>query len=141
MTSPADRFAPFRLSLDDLPKKNWNEALREAYGRTMVKHELEPLTDAVPQFDATLWPLPGLVLSSVICSSFHVWRTSDQIDSDDFVLNVTLAGERNHRQRGSEADITAGEAILLKCADTGNTVISAGTRYVSFRIDRKSTRL
>src|SRR4051812_18228923 len=57
MTPPADRFAPFQLSLDDLPKKNWTEALRELYGRTMIKHEIEPLTDAAPQFDATLWRL------------------------------------------------------------------------------------
>jgi AraC-like DNA-binding protein len=134
MTPTTDRFAPSRLSLDDLPEKNWTEVLRELYGRIMIKHEIEPLTDAAPQFEATLWPLSGLVLSSVTCSSFHVWRTSAQIDSD--VLNVTLAGARNHRQRGGEVDIAAGEAVLLTCADTGHGVLSPGSRYLSFRIPR-----
>jgi AraC-like DNA-binding protein len=138
MTPTADRFAPSRLSLDDLPEKNWTEVLRDFYGRIMVKHEIEPLTDAAPQFDATLWPLPGLVLSSVTCSSFHVWRTSAQIDSDDLVLNVTLAGARNQRQRGREVDIAAGEAVLLTCADTGHSILSPGSRYVSFRMPRRA---
>jgi AraC-like DNA-binding protein len=136
--SIADRFAPFRLSLDDLPKKNWTETLRDLYGRTMVKHELEPLTDAAPRFDATLWALPGLVLTSVACSSFHVWRTSSQIDSDDLVLNVTLAGGRNHRQGDREADIAEGQAVLLTCADTGHSMLSPGSRYASFRMPRRA---
>ena len=136
MMSPADKFAPFRFSLDDLPKKNWTEALRELYGRIMVKHELEPLTDGAPRLDATLWALPGLGLSSVTCSSFHLWRTSDQIDSDDLVLNVTLAGERQHRQRGREAIVTEGEAVLATCENIAETIVSPGTRFVSFRIPR-----
>jgi AraC-like DNA-binding protein len=136
MTSTADRFAPFRLSLDDLPERNWTETLRDLYGRIMVKHELEPLTDVAPQLDATLWTLPGLGLSSVTCSSFHLWRTNDQIDSDDLVLNVTLAGERRHRQRGREAEIAEGEAVLATCADTADTIVSPGTRFISFRMPR-----
>jgi len=136
MMPTADRFAPFRLSLSDLPEKNRAEALRELYGRTMVKHDIEPLTDGVPQFEATLWALPGLGLSSVNCSSFHVWRTRDQIDSDDLVLNVTLAGGRSQRQHGREANIAEGEAVLLTCAATGDAIVSPETRFVSFRMPR-----
>jgi AraC-like DNA-binding protein len=136
MTFTAGGFAPFRLSLDDLPAKNWTEVLRDVYARTMVKHELEPLTDAAARLDATLWALPGLGLSAVTCSSFRLWRTRDQVDSDDLVLNVTLAGERNHRQRGREAKIVEGEAVLATCADVADTTVSPGTRFVSFRIPR-----
>jgi AraC-like DNA-binding protein len=136
MTFTADGLAPFRLSLDDLPDKNWTEVLRDVYARTMVKHELEPLTDAAPRLDATLWALPGLGLSAVTCSSFRLWRTSDQVDSDDLVLNVTLAGERNHRQRGREARIAEGEAVLATCADVADTIVSPATRFVSFRMPR-----
>jgi AraC-like DNA-binding protein len=136
MTSTADSFAPFRLSFKDLPEKNRADVLREIYGRTMLKHEIELMTDDPPQLDMTLRALPGLGISSVACSSTHLWRTRAQVDSDDVVLNVTLAGKRNHNQCNREAEITAGEAVLATCADIGDTIVSTGTRFVSFRLAR-----
>lgn len=138
MTDAADSPAPFVFSLNDFAEKNWTEALRDVYGRTIIRHEIEPLTAETPQFDATLRALPGLGFASGASSALRCWRTPDQIDSDDVVLNVTLAGKRSLRQLGREVDITVGDGVLTTGAYVGEAVISDGSRFISFRFPRKA---
>ena len=51
------------LSSDDLPERRRLQTVREMYGRTMIKLDLEPLPDQPFRFEATLVSLPDLGLA------------------------------------------------------------------------------
>ncbi|WP_154071501.1 hypothetical protein [Bradyrhizobium lablabi] len=77
--------------------------MREVYGRVIVKHDLEPHPGSPFHCRSLLRRLPGLGLALTACSGIHVERRAAQIDSDDLILCVPLAGKCIVRQFGREA--------------------------------------
>lgn len=134
MTSPA--FGIVRLSTDNLPERDRVEVAREVYGRTILKHDIEP-TPGVPfRFDAVLYALPGLALGRVTISACRAPRRPEHITGDDLVFNLTLDGHRFLAQRGREAMIASGDGVLTS-SDPGLAVIEGTSRALSFRLARK----
>jgi AraC-like DNA-binding protein len=123
-----------RFSTDDFPQDKRVEAYREIFGRTIVKHDLEPIGDQPFHFEASLCSLPGLGLASSLISPCRRSHGPQHIDSDDLVLGVGLAGGCVVQQRGREAVIGAGEAVLTSCADPADVVIASASRSISLRI-------
>jgi len=78
--------------------------------------------------------LPELAVASVVISPVHTPRRTEHIDSDDLVLNITLSGGRIVRQRGREAVVGSGEAVLTTSADPGIAVIHSPSRAFSIRM-------
>jgi AraC-like DNA-binding protein len=128
-----------QLSTDDLPERQRLETVREVYGRTIIKVDLEPLPDQPFRFQATLASLPDLGLACGTVSPCRGTRTRALVDSDDLLFNINLTGGRVLQQRGREAIVSAGEATLMT-SDPGVATIQATSRFVSFRLPRKTLR-
>jgi AraC-like DNA-binding protein len=125
----------FRFSTENFPEDRRIEMYREIYGRTIVRHDIEPIGDQPFHFDATMCSLPGLGLASATISPCHRWHRPEHIDSDDFILGLGLAGEGAIvHQRGREARIRQGEAVLTSMADPIAVTIPSTSRPLSLRI-------
>jgi AraC-like DNA-binding protein len=122
-----------RISTDDLPERDRLEFAREVYGRTIMKHEVEPIPGGRFYLRGAMRRLPGLAMASLGCSAVHTIRTAAQIENDDLVLCVNLAGSRVLRQLGREAVLGEGEAVLSTSADVGTCDISTDSRWISVR--------
>jgi AraC-like DNA-binding protein len=122
-----------RISTDDLPERDRLEFAREVYGRTIMKHEVEPIPGGRFYLRGALRRLPGLAIASLACSAVHTNRTPAQIENDDLVLCVNLAGGRALRQLRREAVLGEGEAVLSTSADVGTCDIASGSRWISVR--------
>lgn len=123
-----------RFASDDVPERERIAFVREVYGRTVVKHDIEPQPGDAFYWRSTLCSLPGLALASTNCSAVHTRRTTAQIDSDDLVINVTVAGKRVVRQRGREAVCAPGEAALTRSRDIASCDCAPGSQLLNLRI-------
>ncbi|MFZ3360935.1 MAG: AraC family transcriptional regulator [Xanthobacteraceae bacterium] len=123
-----------RFSTDDYPAQNRIEAYREIYGRTILRHDIEPIGDQPFHFEATLCSLPGLGMAS---SSFTPCRRapiSRHADSDDFILGIGLSGRCIISGRSREAAIGKGGVVLTNCADPPVVLIPMPSRSISLRV-------
>jgi AraC-like DNA-binding protein len=122
-----------RISTDDLPERDRLGFAREVYGRIIIKHEIEPIPGEPLYLRGTLRRLPDLAIASFACSAVHTNRTLAQIDNDDLVLCMNLAGGRVLRQLGREAVLGEGEAVLSTSAEVGTCDIASNSRWISVR--------
>jgi AraC-like DNA-binding protein len=123
-----------RFSSDMLPEPERLSASREIYGRTILRHDLEPLCAHPFSFEAMLYAAPEMGFVSGVVSPIRATRNAAHIDSDDLVLTINLAGGRVVRQRGREAAIGAGEAVLTTSADPIMVAVHSTSRMVTLRI-------
>jgi AraC-like DNA-binding protein len=123
-----------RFSTDDFPEHKRIDAYREIYSRTIVKHDVEPLGDQPFHFEADLRRLPGLGLASSHVSPNHRWHAVEHIDSDDLLLGVGLSGGCVLHQRGREAVLGQGEAVLTSAAHPIDVIIGTTSRHIALRL-------
>ena len=125
-----------RISTRDLPELNRIATICELYGRTILKHDIEPIGDQPFEFEASLYSLPGLGLASTVIGPCRAPRGPHHIDSDDLVFSVMLSGGRVARQRGREAAVEEGQGILTATADPGVVTIDRKSKLFSLRMPR-----
>jgi len=125
-----------RFSTDDFPEHKRIDAYREIYSRTIVKHDVEPLGDQPFHFEADLRSFPGLGLASSHVSPNHRWHTAEHIDSDDLLLGVGLSGGCVLHQRGREAVLGPGEAVLTSAGHPIDVIIGTTSRHIALRLPR-----
>ncbi len=123
-----------RFASDDVPERDRIAFVREVYGRTVVKHDIEPHPDGSFYWRSILCRLPGLALATTACSAVHTRRTPAQVDSDDLVINVTVAGRRVVRQHGREAVCAPGEAALTRSRDIASCDCAPDSQLLNLRI-------
>jgi AraC-like DNA-binding protein len=123
-----------RFASDDVPEHERVAFVREVYGRAVVKHDIEPQPGSAFYWRSTLWQLPGLAVASTACSRVHTRRTAAQIERDDLVINVTVAGKRVVRQRGREAVCAPGEAALTRSREIASCDCAPDSRLLNLRI-------
>ena len=123
-----------RFSSDILPEQERVSASREIYGRTILRHDIEPLPDHPFGFEAMLYAVAELGFVSGVVSPIRATRTAAHIDSDDIVLTINLSGGRVVRQRGREAAIGTGEAVLTSSADPIAVAIHSTSRIIALRV-------
>lgn len=124
-----------RLSTDDLPERDRLPAFFDLYGKTILKHDVEPINDEPFRFTGMLYALPGMGLAALDISSCRAPRRAVHINNNDVVLNITRNGGRTITQRGREVDVAPGEAILTS-ADPGVATIHKATQCYSLRLSR-----
>jgi hypothetical protein len=89
-----------RFSTKELPEHIRLDAFRDIYGRTILKHDIEPMGERPFEFEANIYAIPGLGLASSTISPCRAPRGRQHIDSDDLVLNICESGGRIVQQRG-----------------------------------------
>ena len=130
-----------RISTRDLPEHNRIAAICELYGRTILKHDIEPIGDQPFEFESKYMnSLPGLALASTTIAPCHAPRGPQHIDGDDLVLSVVLTGGRVVRQRGREAVVGESEAVLTASDDPGAVTITRASTQFSLRMARTVLR-
>jgi AraC-like DNA-binding protein len=134
MDSEAGDFRVHRFSSDDVPERDRLAFVRDVYGRTIVKHDIEPRPDSPFRWQSVLRTSPGLGLASTNCSDVRTERTHAQIDSDDLVLNITMAGKRIVRQFGREAVVGVGEIAVTRSLDVASCDCYPDSRLLNIRV-------
>jgi len=137
----ATGYRKLHFSTDDLPAHNPIEELCEIYGRTIIKHDIEPVGEGPFHFEADLCGVEGLGIAAVAISPCRAPRRPEHIDGDDLIFHVSLGGGRTVQQRGREALVVEGEAVLMTGADPGLVTISRPSRLISLRMPQKIVRV
>ena len=122
-----------RLSTNDFSERDRVEALREIYGRTILKLDFEPARESPFNIDVTLRSLPNLGVAHGRFSTMQCRHTTAQADSDDLVLLVAAAGEGVLHQGRQDIPIRAGQAVLTSNGDTGTLQLHSPCEFVCFR--------
>ena len=97
--------------------------------------EPEPGTDF--DVDITLQALPGLRFSTGSHSAMRNRLTKELIDSDDLVLVILQSGLATARQRGREATISGGQAIMTANDEPGSGTGHSSVHVTNLRFARK----
>ena len=134
MAGPPDNF--LRLSTDDFSERERFEAARELFGRAIIKIDFEPLLDVPFRLDMTLRALPEIGLACGRSSPLNCIHPPSLIDSDDLVLVMIASGGGVMKQRGREAELRPGWAVLSSIEDPGNSYLPADTETMNFRFKR-----
>jgi len=129
-------WASLHLSSADFPAHDRREAMREIYGRAILRLDIDPRPDSRFHIDATLRTMPGIGVAVGTCSPVCAQHTVALIDNDDLILSVASDGVSVMRQRGREIEIKDGEAILSTCDEPGVHTYHTDARFMAFRLPR-----
>jgi AraC-like DNA-binding protein len=115
MPADATDFRSLRFSTCGLPERMRVPMWREEFGRRIVHVDIEPLSDAPFQAEATLQALPGLRILAWQGSAMRFKRSQTNIvDGDDSIgVIICSPGRSQLSQRGREIEFRAGDAITL----------------------------
>jgi AraC-like protein len=136
-TTPENAPARFRICTDDFPPRERALAWRELYGRSVLRLEIEPLSDAPFSSELLISQMPDLGVARGHASPFRVGRTRELLtDGDDgLVFQITDVAGRA-AQLGHDVDVAANEAVLLSCADIGSFTFPASCKVLALRLRR-----
>lgn len=130
----------FRVSSAPYEKSGELDAFREAYGRTILRFDIESLDGHPLQFDFVLRSLPDLAVASGSRSPMHIWRSEELIDNDDLLLVVVTRGAGELGQHGRVAAIRDGEAALMENGATASFVLPTSSQTITYRFRRDLLR-
>ncbi|MER8378267.1 AraC family transcriptional regulator [Mesorhizobium sp. M0142] len=120
----------FRLMTDAFPEQDRVEVMRQVYGRTVLKVDLDPL--APTHVDMKVRALPGLGIATGTSSEFRAHHSMPLIDSDDLILLAALDGASVMKHRGREEPIGNGRALMMSGEEVGlNLIQPGGMRFVN----------
>jgi AraC-like DNA-binding protein len=137
-TAPPDMMAAsFRFSTDDLSPGERAAVWREVYGRSVLRLEIEPLTQQPFSSEIAINSLPGIDIVRGTSSPFRVGRTRELLqDGDDgLILQLTNVVGRAS-QFGRDIAVSANDAVLLSNADVGSFTFPAACTVLALRLRR-----
>ena len=112
--------------------------VREVHGRTIIKLDLELLPEVPLSLTAKFVSLPDLGLAVGSFTPLRGTLTSQLVDSNDIILNITLSGGRIVEQRGRRVSIGPGEAVATTSTDPGVVTVHSASDFISLRVARKT---
>jgi AraC-like DNA-binding protein len=115
----ADGFAALSFSTEEFPESQRVAMLREHYGRTVLKAEIEAVEGAPFEARIASHILPDLHLLAGILSAARITRTREQTadGNDDLALVVSRTGTIAVSSRGRETLLHRGDAVLTSSED------------------------
>lgn len=137
MTNVApDASGTLRFSTDNLPARDGLVIWREVCGRTMMRLDMEPLSEAPFHCSARIRMLPGLAMSSIVTAPNRLTRDRGLIadGNDDLVLAIAIVGAATISQQGSDAVLDPGDAVLISSAEPSVTVVPQESHFLSLAI-------
>ncbi len=139
MAETVGEFGPFRLSIEAHPERERAAALRELYGRKLLRLEIEQLASVPFQSDLTVRALPGLGIVSGTNTPFRVGRTRELItDGNDGLILQISSSAGVASQLGREVAVGADAAVLLSNADIGSFTFPSATQILALSLPRKA---
>ena len=113
--SEPDGLALYRFSTDALPERDRVGMWREFFGRHIAGLDLEPGKDGPLRFEIEQQSLNRISVATALLSACRMRRTPELLADNrhDKVLLMPVNGGIFARQRGREAAVREGEAVLL----------------------------
>jgi AraC-like DNA-binding protein len=132
---PTADFAPVRFSTSELPERERLPMWREEFGRSVLRVDIEPLSDLPFCAEATLWAVPGLRTVECAGSDARLQRTPAMVaEADDSIgLVVNLGRRAMASQRGRDMVLGAGDAVPIHSNDTA---VVTGMRHLGMLVPR-----
>ena len=131
MSTDAAKFGSYRFSTRELPERTRLPLWRENFGRAIVHADIEPLSNAPFQADATLHAIRGLRSLALKGSSMRFKRSQASIaDSDDSIgIIVCSPGRSQISQRSHEIELRAGDAIAILHSEPAAVAYVEGLQF------------
>jgi AraC-like DNA-binding protein len=128
-----------RFSTDVLPERNRLPYLREAFGRSIIGLDLEPVRGRPLRWAALLYPFDDLQIILAQTAGIVSRRTKPLLadGNDDLLLSINLSGVCLASQVGRECRLDVGSAVLLSSADVGDLDRPRSTRYLTLFVPRR----
>lgn len=126
----AGQSASFRLRTKALPERDRIEIMREIYGRTVLKVDVDPL--APLDVDMTLRGLPGIGIATGHCTQLRAHRSAPLIDNDDVILLIAQSGTTRMKHLGREEVVNGCQALMMSGGEVGISQIQpGGLRFIN----------
>jgi AraC-like DNA-binding protein len=113
-------YATVRVSTDELPERERLGVVREVFGRTVLRIDLQPESDSPFWADFAAHMLPGLGIVSATSSPLRAGRTRDLlVDGNDGLILQVSTSPGIVSQRGHEILVQPGDGVVMTHADVG----------------------
>jgi AraC-like DNA-binding protein len=130
MSTDAADFISYRFSTHVLPQRMRIPLWRESFGRGIVHVNIEPLSDAPFQAEATLQAIPGLRTLALQGTPMRFERSRTSIaDGDDSIGIIVCASRSRLSQRGQEMEPRAGDAIAILHSEPATVTYVEGLQF------------
>jgi AraC-like DNA-binding protein len=135
-----DSFAPVRFSTTDLRERDRVPIWRETFSRAALKLDIAPHDDTSFHAELTMLALPGLGISWGHNSRQRAERTRELIagGDDDLCLIIGQKGDAALQQMGREAQLGAGDALMVSGAEVGIADCSDGFSHFTLKLPRRA---
>ncbi len=139
MSDYAREIGSLRVAIDALPEEARREAWREAFGRAVLRVDIEPAPDQPLRSRFAMHTMPGVVLGHVSTSACRVARTPELIkdNQDDIALLALTHGAASVIKGHDETHLRAGEAIFVHNGTPGVVAYSSHARHFIVSISAK----
>jgi AraC-like DNA-binding protein len=129
---------PMRFSTDNLPVRERLTYFREAFGRSMLKVDFEPVEGRPFREQVTFRAFDNLsVVLSETNGNLGVRTKALVADSNDDLIFITiLSGFSLPAQLGREFTLRAGSAAMLTAGEWARQDFPKPTRFLAFRVPR-----
>jgi AraC-like DNA-binding protein len=108
-----------RFSTADYPPRERFDAWREIYGQTLLRLDVEPLSDEQLHVEASLLRMPGLAMAVGRRSGVVYRRRREFIDHDGVSITWHSSFSCHAHQLGRTLDVRGGQAIVLTVGEPG----------------------
>jgi AraC-like DNA-binding protein len=139
MTAPLDDIRILRFSTDEVPERDRAAVMREVYGRSVVRMDIEPVHGEPAQLRLVARSLPGLVAASYSLSPQVARRTPEHLadGNDDVVLSMSPTGGHVVSHLGRELSIGGSVGLLMSTADRAQINIPSMQDRLSLALSRR----
>jgi AraC-like DNA-binding protein len=127
-------YSAVRFSSSNYAPRRRLEALREIYGRTLQRVDIEPLSNEAFYAEATLRRMPGLAMIACRRSAAIYRRRREIIDHDDVGITVGLTSGYEAHQLGRTLTMNRGDAIVMTGSEPAFLKVPRAGEYLSIRV-------
>jgi AraC-like DNA-binding protein len=135
---PANGLQLARFSTEAYRAPERTSAWREVFGRTVLRIDIAPLSEKFrAEARAACWPGFGVIYAST--SAAHQANSRALIANDDLSFGrISFMANPSRRWRASQlgrnAELSAGDGVLMSNGDVGSITLPSDCRYATFSI-------
>ena len=124
----------FRFSTTHYPLKQRFAAWCDVYEKTLCKQHIEPINPDTFHADVVFRRLPGLTIMDADRFQASYMRKPSQVEGDNLLFTVGLAGGFEANQRGRSSEIRIGEGFIGTAGEPVFKRLSPGCRSLTLSV-------
>ena len=127
-------YSVIQFSSEDYAPRERVGVMRETYGRTLQRVDIEPLATEPFHIEATLRRMPGLAMISCCRSAAIYRRRRELIDHDDVGVTVGLTSSYEAHHLGRTLVMNRGDGVVMAGSEPAFLQVPKYGQYVSLRL-------